>query len=546
MLSEDCKKRVMIVDTSNEIAGPGRVSHPAVGTCRRMQVKHRSNQHNVMIEAVQNHMPEVIVVDEIGEINSPLFYTLYVNEGKEEECEAVRSISQRGVQVLATTHGYNLEGMIKDRILRELIGGINDVVISDINARERKSKKKTRLERVDASCFDVIVEMATKSQWRIHYDANSAVDAILSDSEPDAEIRYLDAHGNIVVKRNEEEHQNLPSFENTIPAYANLGNEPGWNSEPQFFDDWDMGPNPILNAAPLVPFTTVMPFVPEANETANTMQALTLDETNRLLNPPLQLNVLQVILSSQHHCCILSFVVFFALKSKLTLYCWFSQAENNVSNEKLGGGFTNTFEEDVWTDCNDEQLQEATIPVQQTYSQIPVAQEWTVQETVRQARLQEAARILNASTHYEVLKANANASKKMLKKCFTAVSEIVVRIDDEDGIMQKARTRLERAFRETSVLWEMKRKERREKKKARRDQASKQAVDLTEARRIMNASSDLEVLKANEGSSIDELKQHMQAMYSKVKKTNNEDDIVKEARSRVQAAYLHLRNSALQ
>eukprot|EP00210_Caulerpa_lentillifera_P003671 g3505.t1 len=233
VLSEECKKRVMIVDTSNEIAGPGRTPHKATGACRRMQVKHRLDQHNVMVEAVQNHTPEVIVIDEIGTSTSPqTTCSISINAGKKEECQAARSISRRGVQLVATTHGmtfffqscsihvnvlgHTLENMLKDRILRELVGGVNNVIIGDDRAMQLGSDKKTILERVDASCFDVIVEMSARTRWRIHYNANQAVDAILSEFPPQAEIRYLDENGHMVVK--EEELINpdeLPSPDDT-------------------------------------------------------------------------------------------------------------------------------------------------------------------------------------------------------------------------------------------------------------------------------------------------------------------------------------------
>eukprot|EP00210_Caulerpa_lentillifera_P003668 g3502.t1 len=201
VLSEECKKRVMIIDTTNEIAGTGWIPHHAIGTCRRMQVKDRSYQHNVMVEAVQNHMPEVIVIDEIGESGSYTLLCAFFNKGKREECHAARSIAQRGVQLLATTHGHSLETMVKDLVLRELVGGINHVIIGDARAAVTRSNRKTILERMDASCFDVIVEMTTRDRWRIHYDANKAVDSILKRSSPGAEIRYLDKSGNVIVEK---------------------------------------------------------------------------------------------------------------------------------------------------------------------------------------------------------------------------------------------------------------------------------------------------------------------------------------------------------
>ena len=119
-------KRVVIVDTSNEIGGDGDVPHPAVGRARRMQVATPSLQHEVMIEAVENHNPEVIVIDEIG---------------RELEAQAARTIAERGVQLIGTAHGNTLENLLINPTLSDLIGGIESVTLSDEEARRRGTRK---------------------------------------------------------------------------------------------------------------------------------------------------------------------------------------------------------------------------------------------------------------------------------------------------------------------------------------------------------------------------------------------------------------------
>src|SRR4030095_3269361 len=123
---DDFGKRVVVVDTSNEIAGDGDIAHPAIGKARRMQVPTPSLQHEVMIEAVENHNPEVIVIDEIG---------------RELEAEAARTIAERGVQLIGTAHGINLDNLLLTPTLSDLIGGIEAVTLSDEEARRRGTQK---------------------------------------------------------------------------------------------------------------------------------------------------------------------------------------------------------------------------------------------------------------------------------------------------------------------------------------------------------------------------------------------------------------------
>ena len=174
-------KRVVIVDTSNEIGGDGDVPHPAIGNARRMQVPKPSLQHEVMIEAVENHNPEVIVIDEIG---------------RELEALAARTIAERGVQLIGTAHGTALENLLMNPTLSDLIGGIESVTLSDEEAR-RRGTQKTVLERRSPPTFSVLVEMLNRDRVAVHRDVASAVDSILRGYPIPAEERYWDENGKI-------------------------------------------------------------------------------------------------------------------------------------------------------------------------------------------------------------------------------------------------------------------------------------------------------------------------------------------------------------
>ena len=181
VLADDFKKRVIIVDTSNEIAGDGDIPHPAIGHARRMQVMSPTMQHAVMIEAVENHTPEVIVIDEIG---------------TEAEAQAARTIAERGVQLVGTAHGNTLENLIKNPTLSDLIGGIQSVTLSDEEAK-RRGTQKSILERKSPPTFDAVVEIQDRTRVAVHADAGLAVDAILHDQPLDMEIRWLDENGEV-------------------------------------------------------------------------------------------------------------------------------------------------------------------------------------------------------------------------------------------------------------------------------------------------------------------------------------------------------------
>lgn len=177
-------KRVVIVDTSNEIGGDGDVPHPAIGKARRMQVSRPERQHEVMIEAVENHNPEVIVIDEIG---------------RELEAMAARTIAERGVQLIGTAHGNALDNLMLNPTLSDLIGGIESVTLSDEEAR-RRGTQKTVLERRAPPTFDVLIEIHTRDQLVVLEDVAAAVDGILRGKPLPVEIRTRDANGEISVE----------------------------------------------------------------------------------------------------------------------------------------------------------------------------------------------------------------------------------------------------------------------------------------------------------------------------------------------------------
>ena len=183
ILADEANKRVVVVDTSNEIAGDGDIPHPGIGHSRRMQVQRPQLQHAVMIEAVENHMPEVIVIDEIG---------------TEAEALAARTIAERGVQLIATAHGNTLENLLMNPTLEDLVGGIHAVTLSDEEAR-RRGTQKTVLERKAPPTFDTLIEITEIDRLAIHHDVADAVDRLLRGGAPQAEIRTRNPDGSVEV-----------------------------------------------------------------------------------------------------------------------------------------------------------------------------------------------------------------------------------------------------------------------------------------------------------------------------------------------------------
>jgi len=185
VLADDFGKRVIVVDTSNEIAGDGDIPHPAIGHARRMQVPTPAMQHAVMIEAVENHMPEVIIIDEIG---------------TSLEAEAARTIAERGVQLVGTAHGNSLENLMMNPTLCDLVGGIQSVTLGDEEARRRHTQKSV-LERKAPPTFDVVVEIRERNKVVVHPDVAQAVDTILRGKPLEMEVRWFDDDGEVKKKR---------------------------------------------------------------------------------------------------------------------------------------------------------------------------------------------------------------------------------------------------------------------------------------------------------------------------------------------------------
>ena len=185
VLADELEKRVVIIDTSNEIAGDGDVPHPAIGRARRMQVARPELQHQVMIEAVENHMPEVIIIDEIG---------------TELEALAARTIAERGVQLVGTAHGNHLENLIKNPTLSDLIGGIQSVTLGDDEARRRGSQK-TVLERKAPPTFEIAVEMWERQKWVVHENVAQTVDHLLRGRQSIPQLRQVNDTGEVSITR---------------------------------------------------------------------------------------------------------------------------------------------------------------------------------------------------------------------------------------------------------------------------------------------------------------------------------------------------------
>ncbi|VFQ95520.1 unnamed protein product [Cuscuta campestris] len=184
VLADELHKRVVIVDTSNEIGGEGDVPHPAIGGARRLQVKNPSMQHQVMIEAVENHMPQVIIIDEIS---------------TEAEVHACRTIAERGVMLIGTAHGKKLQNIIKNPTLSELIGGLEYVILTDEEARTRNSRKGVLVRRAPPT-FPFLIEIRERHYWVAHRTEKS-VDALLCGRKPIVEVRKRDEQFKLVIQR---------------------------------------------------------------------------------------------------------------------------------------------------------------------------------------------------------------------------------------------------------------------------------------------------------------------------------------------------------
>ncbi|MFW6264026.1 MAG: R3H domain-containing nucleic acid-binding protein [Cyanobacteriota bacterium] len=213
VLADDLNKRVVIIDTSNEIAGDGDIPHPAIGRARRMQVAQPELQHKVMIEAVENHMPEVIVIDEIG---------------TELEALAARTIAERGVQLVGTAHGNQIENLIKNPTLSDLVGGIQAVTLGDEEARRRGSQK-TVLERKAPPTFEIGIEMLERQRWVVHEDLAQTVDQLLRGHEPHYQVRTVNEAGEVEVTEETPKPKATPSWSKGASVYTPMQPN-GWRA----------------------------------------------------------------------------------------------------------------------------------------------------------------------------------------------------------------------------------------------------------------------------------------------------------------------------
>ncbi|CAI8605145.1 unnamed protein product [Vicia faba] len=252
MLADEFKKRVVIVDTSNEIGGDGDVPHAGIGRARRMQVPNVNMQHSVMIEAVENHMPQTIIIDEIG---------------TELEALAASTIAQRGVQLVGTAHGTTIDSIMKNPYLQILVGGIESVTLGDDEARKRKVQK-TILERKGPPTFTCAVEMISKTECRVHRRLDATVDAILAGKPPVFELRHWDDFSNDSVKHAlipEESHEETPDLNlnlnltnnNTMSFDREYGEDDKYYS-PTRFNKWRNNRSVIKRSSPMQVYTCNM------------------------------------------------------------------------------------------------------------------------------------------------------------------------------------------------------------------------------------------------------------------------------------------------
>ncbi len=229
VLADELRKRVVVVDTSNEIAGDGDIPHPAIGRARRMQVPTPTAQHSVMIEAVENHMPQVIVIDEIG---------------TELEAMAARTIAERGVQLIGTAHGNSLENLMLNPTLSDLIGGIQTVTLSDEEAR-RRGTQKSILERKAPPTFNIMVEIVDRDEVIVHLDVAATVDAILRGAPIGSENRRRAADGTVERSSSEAERRD-PSVGSRASSAPRTN---GQHRDVALFDGSAPRNQPIVNIA---------------------------------------------------------------------------------------------------------------------------------------------------------------------------------------------------------------------------------------------------------------------------------------------------------
>ncbi len=268
VLADDLQRRVVVIDTSNEIAGDGDIPHPAIGRARRMQVARPELQHQVMIEAVENHMPEVIVIDEIG---------------TELEAQAARTIAERGVMLVATAHGNELANLIRNPTLSDLVGGIQSVTLGDEEARRRRTQK-TVLERAAEPTFPLAVEMHNRHRWLVHRDVAGTVDLLLRGQPTHPQARELGSDGRLLLR------DDGPARPAPPPAWA-TPRPPAWATAPA---PRRPGPAPLAvvplpdPAAPRPAAASAAPAVPALRVFGVGLAAEQLEEAVRRRQLPVQ------------------------------------------------------------------------------------------------------------------------------------------------------------------------------------------------------------------------------------------------------------------
>jgi stage III sporulation protein SpoIIIAA len=233
VLADEMEKRVVIIDTSNEIAGDSDIPHSGIGRARRMQVAKTEYQHHVMIEAVENHMPQVIIIDEIG---------------TELEVLAARTIAEKGVQLVGTTHGNCLENLIKNPPLSDLIGGIQYVTLSDDEAK-RRGTQKSILERKAYPAFEIIIEINQQNSWTIHEDVKNSVDLFLRGNFTIGQVRQFSLVEKVKIKSKKLQNQNssLISNQNSLSPSSSFYHN-NWSSINQAKDEKSLKlkPKPLV------------------------------------------------------------------------------------------------------------------------------------------------------------------------------------------------------------------------------------------------------------------------------------------------------------
>ena len=249
VLADELRKRVVVVDTSNEIAGDGDIPHPAIGRARRMQVPTPTAQHAVMIEAVENHMPQVVVIDEIG---------------TELEAMAARTIAERGVQLIGTAHGNTLENLMLNPTLSDLMGGIQSVTLSDEEAR-RRGTQKSILERKAPPTFNVMVEIVDRDEVIVHLDVASTVDAILRGAPIGSESRRRREDG--AVERTSSGEQRRDPRTNSDDSTSQRPGLPASNKGPGLYVPLWSEPVKITGRQPRDPHVAVAPAESDPSET---------------------------------------------------------------------------------------------------------------------------------------------------------------------------------------------------------------------------------------------------------------------------------------